>query len=431
MANPLIGIIGRHPVGHVSGHAQSKARDISLLAVVAGAIALVALLMVRFSAPTPGLLDHARVFAATGRETMPFFQTGYVVMLAAGLLLGGEHGIIGLQAIAYIADVLLAYVLVISAGGSRRAAIAAGLILAVHPYLVFNIKRIVDNNLAIPALLIATFAIVTAWRNQAPRFLTVLGEGIAIGFAMFSRSNFALLLILIVAAFVVRGNWKQGFSAAAIAIAIVLTGNRVTGGYWRLSPSEGGYTFYIGANPFTAEALIRYYNPEPSLAAAAAADGIDFEGLPPYTFANSHEALFWRLGLAYVVGHPFDYAWLGVLKLVTLLRPDYRQVGRSMTASAPVLILVQTLLALIVPGWVVLRLILRHEVGLFDGIWAIPIVVILLLAVVLVAGDPRYRLTVEAIAIIDSAWCYDAWRRHAVPSFATVSEMRSRRNRKP
>jgi steroid 5-alpha reductase family enzyme len=100
-----------------------------------------------------------------------------------------------------------------------------------------------------------------------------------------------------------------------------------------------------------------------------------------------------------------------VLKLITLLRPDYRQVGHSMTAPASILIVVQTLLALIVPLWVALRLMLRHQVGVFDGIWAIPIVAILLLAVVLAAGDPRYRLSIEVLAIIDAAWCYDAWSR--------------------
>ena len=242
MANPLIGIIGRHPVGHVSGHAQSKARDISLLAVVAGAIALVALLMVRFSAPTPGLLDHARVFAATGRETMPFFKTGDVVMLAAGLLLEGEHGIIGLQAIAYIADALLAYVLVISAGGSRRAAIAAGLILAVHPYLVFNIKRIVDNNLAIPALLIATFD-----RYRMAKSGTEISYRARRGNRDWIRDVFAVKLRA--ASDPYRGRvcgareLEQALSAAAIAIAIVLTGNRVTGGYGALA--VGGRIYFL------------------------------------------------------------------------------------------------------------------------------------------------------------------------------------------
>lgn len=401
--------------------ARSNIRDIVLLAAVAATLASFAFLLVRFSEPTPQLLDQARALAFTGRETMPFFQTGYVAMLAAGLRFGGQRGIFALQAIAYVADVLLAYVLVISTGAQRRAAIAAALVLAVHPYLVFNIKRIVDNNIAIPALLTATLAIAAVWRTKAPRTRGTVAAGLAMGFAMFARSNYAPLLLLMLGAFVVRGSWKEGTVATVIAITIVLAGNRLASGYWRLSPSEGGYTFYIGANPFTADALIRNYNPEPSLAAAAAADGLDFNGLQPYTFANSREVLFWRLGLIYVVRHPFDYFWLGVLKLLTLLRPDYRQVGQSMTASAPILILVQTLLALILPGWVVLRLILRHEVGLFDGIWAIPIVMVLLLAVVLVAGDPRYRLTVEAIAIIDSAWCYDAWRPRSLWPYLLIS----------
>jgi hypothetical protein len=214
--------------------------------LVAGAIASIALVTVRFSAPTPQLLDHARVLAATGREPMPFFQTGYVVMLAAGLLLGGERGIFALQAIAYIADVLLAYVLVISAGGSRRAAITAALVIAVHPYLVFNVKRIVDNNLAIPALLLATLAIIGVWLDEADRLRSALMAGLAIGFAMLARSNFAPLLILMIGAFAVRGNWRHGVLAAAIAIVMVLTGNRLASGDWRLSPSEGGYTFYPG-----------------------------------------------------------------------------------------------------------------------------------------------------------------------------------------
>ena len=389
----------------------SSTRDVLLLALFASAIVSVAIVTIRFSEPTPGLLDHARVLASTGREPMPYYQTGYVVMLAAGLILGGERGIVALQAIAFIADVLLAYLLVVYAGGSRRAAVIAAIIIAVHPYLVFNVKRIVDNNLAIPALLLATLAIIEVWLNKAQRLSSALIAGLALGFAMLARSNFAPLLILVIGVFVVRGKWRHGALAAVIAIAMVLIVNRLAGGYWRLSPSEGGYTFFLGANPFTAGALIRDSNPEGSLAAAATADKIDFEGLPVYTFVNSHEGLFLRLGFEYIVHHPFEYLWLSVLKLVTLLRPDYRQIGGSMTAPALILIVVQTILALIVPLWVAFRLMLRHQVGVFDGIWAIPIVAILMLSLVIVTGDPRYRLPFEVIAIVDAAWCYERWSR--------------------
>lgn len=326
---------------------------------------------------------------------------------------GGQRGIFVLQALAYVGDVVLVYALVISAGGSRRAAILAALAIAVHPYLVFNIKRIVDNNLAIPALPLVTLVVAWVWRGRAQGWRGALLAGLATGCASLTRSNFAPILLLAAGAFVAREDWKLGVLAAAIAIAAVGATNRLASGHWRLSPSSGGYNFYIGANAFTAEALLRYYNPEQSLAAAAAADKIDFKGIASYTFANSHEALFWRLGLDYVARHPLEYLWLGVLKLITLLRPDYRQVYSSLTASALILIVVQTLLALIFPVWLAVRIMLRRDIGAFDGIWAIPVVAILMTAVFLVIGDPRFRLPVEVMAIVDTIWCWDVRRTRA------------------
>jgi hypothetical protein len=381
--------------------------DLAGLGLASALVASLAIRVVPFSNPSPGLLNEARAVVATSHMTMPFYQTGYIGLLALGLWLGGLKGIFFLQAMAYVASVLLTYALVTAAGGRRIAAAAAALILAAQPYMVVNIKRIADNDLAIPSLLGLTLAVVWIWRDGEGARATVVA-GLIAGIATVTRSNFAPLLILAVWPLMARRKYADIAMIVVIALSLVLATNRSLTGHWQLTPTEGAYTFYIGANQFTARSLLREYNSEGSLMPALRADHVDLKGTDAYSFANDHRGIFWQLALRYVVDHPIRYLGLGLLKILSTFRPDYRLVPTSKTAPMGVLIAVQTCLALIAILWIATRIYLARKIGAFDGILAIPIVTLLLVPIFLFNGDPRFRRPIEAIAIADTVWCWDA-----------------------
>ena len=391
--------------------------DLAVLGLVSALVASLAIRVVPFANPSPALLDEARAVVATSHTTMPFYQTGYIGLLAIGLRLGGLDGIFFLNAVAYVVSVLLTYALVTIVGGRRIAATLAALFVAANPYMIFNIKRIADNNLAIPCLLGLTLMVVWIWRG-GEGMRVVVTAGLIGGIAVVTRSNFAPVIVLALWPLLVRHRFANAAMIVVIALSLVLATNRSLTEHWRLTPTEGAYTFYIGANQFTANSLLREYNSEGALLPALANDHVDLNGsgtdirADAYSFANAHPELFWRLGFRYVVNHPVKYLGLGLLKVLTTFRPDYRELATSKTASAGVLIVVQTGLAMIAILWVATRIYLARTIGVFDGILAIPIVVLLLVAIFLFNGDPRFRRPIEVVAIADTIWCWDAWLKN-------------------
>jgi hypothetical protein len=382
--------------------------DLAVLGLVSAAVASLAIWVVPFSNPSPRLLDEARAVVATSRMTMPFFQTGYIGLLALGLWLGGLGGVFFLNAVAYVVSVFLAYALVTVAGGRPIAALLAALLVAAHPYMAIDIKRIADNNLAIPSLLGLALVVVWAWR-VGDGIRVVVMAGLIAGIAVVTRSNFAPVIVLALWPLLVRHRFADAAMIVAIALSLVLTTNRSLTGHWRLTPTEGSYTFYIGANQFTANSLLREYNSEGSFEPALKADNVDLDGMDPYVFADAHPELFWRLGFRYIADHPVKYIGLGLLKVLTTFRPDYRLLATSKTAPVGALIVVQTGLALIAVLWIATRIYQARTIGVFDGLLAIPIAVLLLGPIFLFNGDPRFRRPIEVIAIADTVWCWDAW----------------------
>ena len=387
---------------------NSHILDLTVLGLVSAVIAGVAIRMVPYSNPGPGMLNDARALLATGHTTMPFFETGYNGLLALGLWLGGLNGILFLQAVTYIASVLLTYALITIAGGRRIAAVIAALLVAINPYMVVNIKRTADNNLEIPSLLGMVLVLVWIWHG-GKGIRVVIAAGLTAGIAVIARSNFAPLIALALWPLWVRSRFADAVMIVAIALSLVLTTNRRLTGHWILTPTHGAYTFYIGANAFTAHSLVREYNSEGSLESALKADHVDLKGMDAYSFGNAHPEIFWRLGLRYVVEHPVKFLGLGLLRIITTFRPDYRQLATSKTASPGVLIVVQTCLALIAVVWIATRICLARAVGIFDGILAIPIVVLLLVPLFFFNSDPRFRRPIEVIMIADTVWCWDVW----------------------
>jgi hypothetical protein len=216
------------------------------------------------------------------------------------------------------------------------------------------------------------------------------------------------------------GAFGAVMAASALAVSVLAIAGAT--GHWRITPAEGAYTFFLGANPFSAQGLLQNLNPEGTGGRALAAYhfGVDIPDI--YAWCSAHEKELERAGLEYAVAHPMTYLWLGFLKLFTLFRPDYRMIASSETAGPFALFIVETAIALVCPIWLATRLALRREVAWFDGTWVAPITLPLQIPMFLVAADPRYRLPISILAIADTAWCWDRWLRgRAAPGQTSIA----------
>ncbi|HXW83099.1 MAG TPA: hypothetical protein VEJ86_01735 [Candidatus Binataceae bacterium] len=368
-----------------------------------------------FAVPMPGLLQFAESLAATGRTPTPFFHVGYVAFMALALELGGLHAIFASQALLYIASVVLAYSLASAAGAGRSAALVAGFAVALHPYELLNIKRIVDSNLAVPLLLAIAYLTVRVWR-RSPGAADAIIAGVALGLGIVTRANYLALWPLIVGVFVAERRFQDAALAGTLALIVPLLITLWATGHARITPREGEYTLFLGANPYTARALLDDYNVEGTASEAFAADALVMNDSDYYRFCDAHAPEFERLALAYMMQHPVSYLGLGMLKLLTLFRPDYRRLADSNTASPIALIIVQTALALIAPLWLATRIYLRATVRFFGGLWTAPIVCLLLIPMFLVSADPRYRLPLETLMLCDLSACWLGIRAAADPT---------------
>jgi len=163
-----------------------------------------------------------------------------------------------------------------------------------------------------------------------------------------------------------------------------------------------------GANPFTAQLLIPYYN---------IGEPFFLEKTPPYYHLHLTDPgiskTFMRLGWDFIKHHPMEYAYLSVLKCFDLFRPDFRQLHVSTLLPKPSsLVLVQTVIALPIVIWMFTRILCRRIVGFWNGPMGLPFTLIYIVPFVLISSDPRYRMPLDMVLTLDIAYCWNAlWMR--------------------
>ena len=385
--------------------------DVIILAAVATCAAGVALWRVPFSAPLPYYLDALESFKAGNPVELGFLPVGYLFYLLLPFQLAGEFGIYFAHLLAYFLTVLLAYVILRLLNVRRFLLLGACLIIALHPYLWINLKRVIDNNIAVPLLLM--FVLVLVW-IRAGHFnrWSLLLWAIVCGIMIQVRPNTASLMPLALGILWVeerKRNFSRRHAFGLLGLFLVLVFGSMmlislpmTGKIFYI-PSNGVYNIFVGANEFTREALLTQYNVEPSLGPALQYHGLSLEQPDIYERVG-------RLGIEFIYNHPLEYVELIGIKAFTLFRPDYRQVFTSNTVSVPVLLfLVQTVLSLPIVIWAVMRAVTWRIVSIWDGVMAIPVGFLYLIPFVLTTADPRYRLSLDVLLLIDVAFCMNQW----------------------
>ncbi|GEM_PF-1974212 len=372
-----------------------------LLAIlcVSAALSIFSILRVPFSTPIKDYLDAAEVLSQ-GRRIGQFMPIAYSLFLAAALKAGGHTAIFISQAGLYLATVFLSFCLLKELKADVIWTMAGALLVACHPYLVVNIKRIVENNLAVPFLVLFVL-ILHRLKSGKICYGSAVFFGVCLGLMLLIRANFLMVLplywltLLKDSPFSFRKKIGLSLLTCAVFIGTLYTVTVGVTGHFFILPGEGGYNFFAGANPFTAEHILGEYHSEFSMAPALKFYGIE----------KPSDEIYRQLALRFVTEHPLEYVRLVFLRFFALIRPDYRLLGISETVSSPQLLVVaQTFLAAPFYFWLIVKTLTFRNVPkaedsrifLINALYAVPFLLIM--------ADPRYRLPMDVLFLLDSVY---------------------------
>lgn len=377
---------------------------------VLGAASLVAFVVVawgeRFlgsNAPSPIFLQEARA-VMTGAKSGVAFPLGYVAVLVAGLSIAGMNGVMLLQSLIYVGAAVAGYQVMRLCGLRGWHAIAGALVVVAHPQAMFAIRRVVDTAIVYPMIVTLVFLLVLL-RSRPVTWVRVVALGCLLGAAFATRPNLVLLLPVLV--WILRGvfdlrRWAIVLATALAAIVAITT--PFAGRPVLASNGYGAYTFFVGANEYTAGALLDG-NIELSVRRLAGAGKLPFEGSDiehsgPEHLTPEETGQLFDAATTFVREHPFEYAGLAGLKLTAMFRPD---LGDSTHPLEPI---VQIVSALPIAVWLVVRLWLRRDQGIFPIGTVLLLAATYLLPFLLTAAIQRHRYPLDALFLLDAAVAY-------------------------
>lgn len=364
-----------------------------------------------FAQPLYFYLDSAQEWLATGRMT-DHHAVGYPLLLVVGLASGGLAGVLWLHAAVLVAMAGLAFRLLRALGLGPVWSLAGALPVALHPLFVVNVTKISDNNVSVLLLLLLAGLLVRT-RRCSLRWRDVPWTAAFFGALLLVRPNLALLFGLgPLVAWSQRAGGRVAFgpwlTAVAGAFLLTLGVNAAVQGRWQLSdPYYVAYTFHNGNNPRAAEHMLRHTIGEYSTYRALEDEGIPYVDVEK----QSLTPVFWRLSAEFIREHPGAYLQVLGVKLLNVFRPNY--VGGDRGRLSGLVTVVQTLAALPILVWAVLRWRTRKAVPWHAGLLAVAILPLYVLPFVVFNAEPRYRWPLDALLILESAWLVFAVRSGA------------------
>lgn len=376
-------------------------------------LSLLLLALAPFSAPLPVHLELTRQIAQGSSIADTTYPIGYPAFLALPLRCAGLPGIFLAQTAVYLFILILSYRILRLTGVKQKVALLSCTVISLHPYLLLNIKRIVDSNLA-TLLYLAFISVLLQIKRRGLTWKSAILSGLLFGYMILVRQNSFFLLPLVPFTLFYR---KKPQVRKLLLLVVALLTTLVTiaavtvplkGRFCLFQADYAAYNLYAGANPYTYRELIRNYDAEYSISDALAEHGLPYPGFgkphPDYT------ALYLRFAREYILQQPLEYIVLAGLKVLTLFRPDYRRVQAKETAPPLAVGLVQTFLMLPWGVWVFTRWRFRRFIGFLEGPMIAPLVLLYVVPFALSNVDPRFRWPLDVLMILDTAYGWSRWR---------------------
>jgi hypothetical protein len=184
------------------------------------------------------------------------FEPMYPVLLAGGRLLFGDRVLLIqiLQACIAAAGAPLLYRLAHQLTSSRRVALIAGLMFALHPLLLRQASAATD--LAQATTLLVAFAVMFV-AIRAVRGAAI--AGVCLGLTVLTRSMVLPVVVFAAAILLARGQRRETVALVLVTFVFVAPmaarNYAISGSPW---PGRSGINLYIGNSPYTAALLPTY-----------------------------------------------------------------------------------------------------------------------------------------------------------------------------
>lgn len=404
--------------GRVCTFAKQYPRAYLSIALALESAAAAAISRGPHGASLPQVRLGVRDLVETGQIHSTFLPVGYPAMLAwaervgAHLRLSAGTAIVAVQTLVMLLIVLSARAVSMAFGGSARFATTVGLLIGLYPEYVSMLRSLNDTDVVLLNLLLALLTLLRL-RERAIR-PRAFWAGAALGFGVTVRPNLLLMAVLLIWAVWGLPRWKlaESVAVAGIAFALVYAGITAVAHGRPFFPRNGPYNLFAGLNPYTGVALERNLNAEDSIVPALAADGIqthlDWTRDPDRRGTadprdEQYAPLYVAESKSYVRAHPGDAARLTLLKLVTLMRQSPSDWYNEETHHPLFKQVARRLVVCLLPCWILLMVLRRWNAAIQPSGLVVWMVVLYLLPFVLTNADPRFRLTLEGLVLLDTA----------------------------
>jgi len=375
----------------------------SVLLLVPSALAALVIRFVPFSQPMPLFFQQAQNLIDTGHVSSTFVASGYSLVVATGLRLGGILGVECLQGAMYVALAAAIWLCLKRMAVSDEHALIAALVIVAYPDVLITVAKSWDVDLSSLLFLLTFWAALAVITSGATVLRTTL-LGCIWGAGMSVRPNLLLLFPALVFAITKAPslsssrtkNWTRRLITSSLclvvgggSLAAINTG--IHGSfYW---PENGPYNLYQGHNSYTIGSLRTSLTGEALVARALYAEGVDYSKVD--LGSASMRSFFTTHSIAFARNHPGQEVEIAALKLLTVLRPDTKT-HRVLSPFG----IVKSLLALPVPVWIFSLVWWRKYK--WDSIdWlAVGFAFFYLLPFVIVIADPRYRVPLDLLALM-------------------------------
>ena len=400
---------------------RSFLRYLLVLILVVGTLARLTVMRMPVTYPEGDFVMNVMDVVHTGHVASTFTPDTYPYLAGLAYRSGGLHGFLLLQAALYLllAGIVLWLVRSLSdadpvAAGlprpGRPAILLCALAICLDPDLLSAIPKVWDTGLT--CLVFTAFAAlcVAVSRRSSPALLCALATVWGVGISV--RPNFALLLLPVIYSLSMRPapgqpipqgrRWTSllltGTAIAAWGLAIALLINRLAHGSFYL-PQNGPYNLFAGANPFTQASLLRIFNAEDSIRPALAALGIHLgaqTGATDPAYSLALRSTYTHQALLFIARHPLEWLWLGVVKLMTLLRPDTKAHAMFTIGWG-----IKVLTSLCVPLWLITLAAVRRLEPV-DKLMLM-LAAAYILPFLLTNADPRFRPALDVLVLAHAA----------------------------